>query len=138
MDGIDTLFVDTSAWLALADESDQYHKQAICIYPRLLKSFHYLITTNFVIAETYILIRRFIGHQAAMVFLESITTSSRIRKIYSDRALEEKAENILRKYKDQDFSYTDAVSFVVMKQFGIGQAFTFDKHFITAGFTLIS
>jgi predicted nucleic acid-binding protein len=62
---------------------------------------------------------------------------SRIRKIYSDRVLDEKAEDILRKYQDQDFSYADAVSFAVMKQYGIGQAFSFDEHFITAGFTLI-
>jgi len=29
------------------------------------------------------------------------------------------------------------VSFVVMKQYGITEAFSFDKHFVTAGFTLI-
>jgi predicted nucleic acid-binding protein len=45
------------------------------------------------------------------------------------------AGSILR--QDQDFSYTDAVSFVVMKQYGITEAFSFDKHFVTAGFTLI-
>ena len=81
--------------------------------------------------------RRSIGHQEAIVFLESMTTSPRIRKIYSDRVLEEKAEDILRKYQDQDFSYTDAVSFAVMKHYEIRQAFSFDEHFITAGFILI-
>jgi len=132
-----SLFVDTGAWYALADRSDKYHNQAVDIYPELLRSYHHLTTTNLVIAETYILICRSIGHQEAIVFLESMTTSPRIRKIYSDRVLEEKAEDILRKYQDQDFSYTDAVSFAVMKQFGIGQAFSFDEHFMTAGFTLI-
>ena len=137
MDRKYTLFVDTSAWFALADKSDNYHQKAINIYPGLIKDFDNLITTNFVIAETYILIRRSLGHQAAVIFLESITTSPRIRKIYSDRVLEEKAEDILRKYQDQDFSYTDAVSFAVMKQYGIEQAFSFDEHFNTAGFALI-
>lgn len=137
MDGKYTLFVDTDAWFALADKSDNCHKKAINVYPGLIKGFHHLTTTNLVIAETYILIRCSIGHQAAIVFLESINTSPRIRKIYSDRVLEEKAEDILRKYQDQDFSYTDAVSFAVMKQYGIKQAFSFDEHFITAGFTLI-
>jgi len=34
--GKDTIFVDTGAWLALANNSDQYHNHAIKIYPKLL------------------------------------------------------------------------------------------------------
>ena len=132
-----TLFVDTGAWYALADSSDQYHDEAIKIYPKLLGNYHPLKTTNLIVAETHILIRRCIGYQAAIAFLENIASSPRVVKIYSDSMLEERAESILRQYQDQDFSYTDAVSFVVMKQYGITEAFSFDKHFVTAGFTLI-
>jgi len=135
--GRNTLFVDTGAWYALADSSDQHHDEAVKIYPRLLRNYNHLKTTNLVIAETYILIRRAIGHQPAIKFLESIAASPRVIKIYSDSVIEETAEDILRQYEDQDFSYTDAVSFVVMKQYGITQAFCFDKHFLTADFTLI-
>lgn len=131
-----TLFVDTGAWFALADKSDQHHSQAVKVYPNLLSSCHHLTTTNLVIAETYVLIRRAIGHQPAISFLENIAASPRVIKIYSDSALEEAAEDILRKYQDQDLSYTDAVSFAVMKQYEIIQAFSFDQHFVTAGFTL--
>jgi len=132
-----TLFVDTGAWYALADSSDQHHNEAVEIYPKLLSSYHPLKTTNLIIAETYILIRRGIGYQASIAFLENISSSPRVVKIYSDSILEEAAESILRQYQDQDFSYTDAVSFAVMKQYGITEAFCFDKHFVTAGFTLI-
>ena len=132
-----TLFVDTGAWYALADKSDQYHAQAVEVYPQLLNSFHHLTTTNLVISETYILIRRAIGHQPAIGFLKSIAASPRITKIYSDSVFEDAAEDILQKYYDQDFSYTDAVSFAVMRQYGITQAFTFDHHFLTAGYALI-
>ncbi|MDL1958152.1 MAG: PIN domain-containing protein [Deltaproteobacteria bacterium] len=132
-----TLFVDTGAWYALADSSDQYHDEAVKIYPKLLGNYHPLKTTNLIVAEIHILIRRCIGYQAAIAFLENIASSPRIVKIYSDSMLEERAESILRQYQDQDFSYTDAVSFVVMKQYGITEAFSFDKHFVTAGFTLI-
>ncbi len=132
-----TLFVDTGAWFALADKSDQYHSKAVNIYPKLLSSYNNLKTTNLVIAETYTLIRRALGHQAAITFLENIAASPRVIKVYSDNILEEKAENILRKYQDQNFSYTDAVSFAVMKQYVIQKAFSFDQHFVTAGFTKI-
>jgi len=45
-------------------------------------------------------------------------------KIYSDSTLEDMAGGILRKYQDQDFSFTDAVSFSVMEYYGIKQAFS--------------
>jgi len=132
-----TIFVDTGAWFALSDESDQYHEQAVEVYPGLFSANHHLTTTNLVIAETYILIRRALGHQPAMTFLQNIAASPRVSKIYSDQTLEEKAEGILGKYQDQDFSYADAVSFAAMKQHGIHLAFSFDQHFVTAGFTII-
>ena len=131
-----TLFVDTGAWFALADKSDQHHSQAVKVYPKLLSSCHHLTTTNLVIAETYILIRHALGHQPAIRFLKSIAASPRVIKIYSDSALEEAAESILWKYQDQAFSYTDAVSFALMEQYNIMEAFSFDQHFGTAGFTL--
>ena len=134
---VKTLFVDTGAWVALADRSDQYHRQAIDIYPKLLCDYDQLMTTNLVVAETYSLIRRGIGYQAAIIFLESLSASPRIVKIYSDGELEEKAESILRKYQDQHFSFTDAVSFAVMNKHDILEAFCFDKHFKTAGYKLI-
>ena len=58
------------------------------------------------------MIRRYSGHQAAMQFLDSTRQSSRLTKVYSDAALEAEAEKLLRRYADQDFSLTDAVSFL--------------------------
>jgi predicted nucleic acid-binding protein len=36
---------------------------------------------------------------------------------------------------DKDWGLTDCISFVIMKQEGITEAFTTDKHFTQAGFT---
>ena len=46
------------------------------------------------------------------------------------------AKEILRLYADQDFSLADAVSFALMQQRNITEAFAFDRHFLTAGFML--
>ena len=131
------MFVDTSAWMALADNDDSHHKEAASSYPSLLKTQRYLVTSNLVIAEAYIIILKELGHRTALDFLERIKGSPRILKIYSNEEIEAEAEEILAKYSDQDFSYTDAVSFVIMKRQKIRKAFCFDKHFVTAGFTNI-
>ena len=92
------------------------------------------MTSNLVIAESYILILNELGHQATIHYLERIKTSPRILKIYSNEDLESEAEELLIKYSDQDFSYADAVSFAIMKREKIKKAFSFDGHFSTAGF----
>jgi uncharacterized protein len=130
------VFADTGAWFALVDQSDNHHMDAVAVYSQLLQSCT-LLTTNLVVAETYTLILRALGQRAALRFLENITASPRVAVVYSDARLESMAESILRKYHDQDFSYTDAVSFAAMRDRAINRAFTFDKHFLTAGFTLI-
>jgi len=130
----ENIFVDTSAWVALADRDDAYHKKAASVYPSLLKTHRSLITSNLIIAEAYVLILSELGHRAALNFLEGIKASPRILKIYSNGEIEAEAEDILIKYGDQDFSYTDAVSFAIMKSQKIRKAFCFDKHFLTAGF----
>ena len=95
------------------------------------------MTTNLVIAESYISIRRASGHAPAMQFLRSTQGSGRLVKVRSGVELEGAAESILARYADQDFSYVDAVSFALMRQRGIAEAFAFDRHFLTAGFVLL-
>jgi predicted nucleic acid-binding protein len=134
---LDDVFVDTSAWVALADKDDSHHKEAASSYPSIFKNHKTLVTSNLVIAETYIVLLKELRHKAAIEFLERIKASPRILKIYSNENIETEAEGILAKYMDQEFSYTDAVSFVIMKRQRIRRAFCFDKHFATAGFTNI-
>ena len=128
------VFVDTSAWAALADEDDRQHKDAASIFPSLLRTSKGLITSNLVIAESYILILKNLGHKSAVDFLNNINGSPRILKMYSSSEIEMEAEELLKKYADQDFSYTDAVSFAIMKREKINKVFSFDKHFQTMGY----
>ncbi len=131
------IFIDSGAWVALADIRDQFHSDAVGVYSQVLQQWKYQVTTDLVIAEAYNMIRRRLGHTAGIRFLESLRKSSRLIKIYCDAALEIQAEAILRRYSDQDFSFADAVSFAVMQERGITEAFAFDQHFRTAGFALL-
>lgn len=130
------IFVDATAWVALADTGDGAHNAAVAAYPGIERRFSW-VTTNLVIAEAQIIIRRRGGQRAGMQFLTQMRSRVRLVKVYSDENLETSAEEILRRYADQDFSLTDAVSFALMRQRGITEAFTFDRHFLIAGFILI-
>lgn len=131
------VFVDSGSWIALADTHDKYHSSAKTQYEILEEERANLVTTNLVNAEVYTVIRRTGGYAPAMRFLRSVRASPRLKVISSDRHLEDQAEEILRKYKDQDFSLVDAVSFAVMQDRGIDEAFAFDQHFTIAGFRLV-
>jgi predicted nucleic acid-binding protein len=97
-----------------------------------------MVTSNLVIAESYALIHRADGHRPAQQFLQALRHASRVTIAYSDADLEDSAEDILARYADQDFSYVDAVSFALMRQRGIAEAFAFDHHVVAARFALLA
>ena len=109
------IFLDASAWIALANEKDNWHDEAIKIYPRLFREYQNLVTTNLVVAESHVALRKQVGFVRAMSFLVRIRTSARVLRVLSTEEFEMIAEAILQQYDDQDFSYADAVSFAVMK-----------------------
>ena len=134
MRAIEDIFVDSSAWIALTDRNDSRHKEAASAYPSILRNYRTLVTSNLVVAESYVVLLKEIGHATAIDFLKLLNASPRILKTWSNEATETEAESMLSKYSDHAFSYTDAVSFALMKKLKIRKAFSFDKHFVIAGF----
>jgi predicted nucleic acid-binding protein len=66
--------------------------------------------------------------------MENIYASPAIEILYSAKADELEALRWLRKFSDQHVSFTDCISFALMKRLRIPMAFTFDEHFARAGF----
>jgi len=128
------VFVDTSAWIAIINPKDKYHLVARKFYHDALTQKRTLVTSNLVVAETYTNLLWKLGHRKAISFLDIIERSSRVQCVWSNQALEAQARDILRRYDDQDFSYTDAVSFALMQHMKLTQAFAFDHHFSIMGF----
>ena len=50
---------------------------------------------------------------------------------------EQRAREIIFSQTDKNYTLTDATSFAVMERFGIGSAFTFDRHFAQYGFAVL-
>jgi uncharacterized protein len=131
------IFVDTSAWYALADRGDTYHAPAVAIATRLRRTRAKLLTTNHVAGETYTLLRVRLGHAVAHDFVRRLRASTDTERAFVPEAWEEAAEALLGQYADQDFSYVDATSFVTMRRLSLTEAFAFDHHFAVAGFALV-
>jgi predicted nucleic acid-binding protein len=131
------IFIDTSAWIAVADSSESSHSAVTTVYKQLLKSAVRLITSDLVIAESQILLRRRVGANAANVFLDSVNHSPSIEIIFLDQEMELVAKKFLEKFSDQDLSFADAASFAIMKSRKMRTAFTLDHRFAIAGFRVL-
>jgi predicted nucleic acid-binding protein len=132
------IFVDTSAFLALEDESDKHHKEALQFRAQeLLPGNYELITTSYILDEILTLIRSRLGIPASIAFSKRIRKSQIVRILSVSAETEGKALNLFEEYDDKTFSFTDCVSFVVMRDMNIQEAFAFDQHFSQMGFQTV-
>ena len=116
-----SILVDTSAWIALNSKNDQLHDKAVEINRELLESGYRYITTNFILDETYTLLRARVGQGASVDFGERIRKSIVVQIVDITREIEEDAWEIFKKYADKDFSYTDCTSFAAMQMMEINK-----------------
>ncbi len=131
------VLVDTSAYFALANPRDASHHIARLIVERLSSGRFAVFTTNYILAEAHAMLLTRVHREAALQFLTDIDESATVIVRVTARD-EGRAREILRHYRDKDFSLTDATSFAVMERLGIPYAFTLDHHFEQCGFTIVS
>ena len=130
------LFVDTSAWLALNDRNDQYHNKAVLKSTEIKRQKIELITSEYIIDESITLIRYRVSHKAAVIFGDSLINSNIVRIIDVTGEDRIKAWEMFKGYEDKELSFTDCISFVIMKNLKLYKAFTFDEHFKQMGFEI--
>lgn len=90
-----SLFVDTSGWVAVADQSDQFHDQAARFYRQAFAHYAGLMTTSLVLAESYALLRRALPTDRVLYWLDRLLASPRVEVVYDDRALIDRARSVL-------------------------------------------
>lgn len=128
--------MDTGAWLAAFHQRDQYHPAAGAYLRQLRAERAQLVVTDLILAELHLHLVRGLGPLRAAGHLETLKADPLVEEVFVDRELQASAvSDWLRKFGDQLFTLTDAVSFAVMRTRRIPDAFTFDRHFTVAGFT---
>ena len=130
------IYVDTSAFYALLDRSDKYHKQASTLWPTLLDEDVTLITSNYVVSETVAILQNRIGFEAANLWCRDILGVLEIWCVDDDT--HQRAYELWLNLGRMRFSLVDCVSFVTMYHHQIEKAFCFKPYFTDHGFDLLS
>ena len=128
------ILVDTAAWVALANRSDNLHLAAKHKNQELLLSGAQFITTDYILTEVANYFAKLPYRQAGIKFMEQILSSNRIRLIYIRSYYFQQGWQLYKQRRDKEWSLTDCTSFVVMSEHGISKAFTCDIHFEQAGY----
>ncbi|HZC36796.1 MAG TPA: hypothetical protein VE242_14330, partial [Chthoniobacterales bacterium] len=74
------------------------------------------------------------SHAAAADFLETIQGSAALQLEWTSPERFYAAAGLFRKHSDKEWSFTDCLSFIVMRELRIRDAFSSDHHFSQAGF----
>ena len=128
------VFVDTSLYLALFSHDDAWHAEAVAWSRQNTRP---LVLTEFILIE---LGNALSGRPARPLFLDLV------RRLRSQPATEivpastdlvDKGLRLFAERPDKDWSLTDCISFVVMRERGLLDAAAADHHFEQAGFTIL-
>src|SRR5215472_12301100 len=124
-------FVDTSFWYALQNRRDRNHSRARAI--QAVDSGR-LVTSALVLGETWTLMRRRDGHDAAVRFLDLVARLPRLEVMSLTDRVAADAWTWLRSHDEREYSFVDATSFAMMRARRIREALAFDGDFYAAGF----
>lgn len=126
------MLLDTSGLLCYLHQQEQYHQEAVRF---LNNASGKVLTHGYVLAELIALasVRRF-PRSAVLAFVIDLLNNPDIETIWIEKQLHREAMQLLLDRPDKTYSLCDAVSFVLMRQHGITEALTTDRHFEQEGF----
>ena len=130
------VFADTSGLLALLNATDQNHARSKRAFAKLRGRQASLVSTSFVLVETYALLGRRLGLVAVQRFREEFAPL--IDVVWVDERLHNAGLDLWLDRRRRLLSLVDAVSFITMRQGNVTEAFAFDPHFEQEGFSLVN
>ena len=131
-----SLFVDTSGWMAQLSADETYHDQADQELRQAVNNLQVAIyTTDHVLAELIALMTsRHVPRQQILSDVSILIHGTRITKLYTDQSLFLEAWILLTNRPDKGWSLVDAISILRLQQLGVTEVLTNDHYFTQAGF----
>lgn len=131
------VFLDTGFAIALASPRDRYHAKAVQLAGDLKTSGSAITTTRAVLLEIGAALAKISYRGAAVSIIEMLENDPDVEIISLQDDLFAEAFELFRGRLDKEWSLTDCMSFVVMRQHGIQAALAADIHFQQAGFEVL-
>lgn len=128
------IFIDTGFIIALVNERDDYHQQALELADTLENS--YFVTTDAILLEIGNGLSRNYKQEAIQI-IEQFIYADNVEIVATSELFNNGLEEY-KKYRDKQWGLVDCLSFFVMWNKGINKVLTFDKHFKQAGFDVIT
>ncbi|MBV6450407.1 MAG: 23S rRNA-specific endonuclease VapC20 [Anaerolineales bacterium] len=129
------IFVDTSAILSILLPDDLNHARAVQTWRDLLEKDKALLTNNYVLVESIVIIQKRLGISKVRDFQEKILPLLQIEWV-DEKEHAATLQRMLAANRRQ-LSLVDCSSFETMQRLDVQKAFTFDSHFAEQGFEII-
>ena len=130
-------FFDTWGWVAIAHKGDSHNKVVVSFYRDFLINKGIPVTTDYVLAETITLLRARTEPEGVNLFIDTLLAAVKEDRILLEKIDDgkwKKAWQMSKKYADKPYiSFVDFSSFVLMKELGVSEALTADRHFDDIG-----
>ena len=127
-----SIFIDTSALLAVLDADDDHHKKAKNMWVKLISEEETIICTNYVLVETFALAQNRLGIEAVRTLQEDVLPMITVEWV--DEAAHRAGVTGVLTAMRKKLSLVDCISFDTMRKFGIKKVFAYDPHFKEQGF----
>jgi predicted nucleic acid-binding protein len=125
------MLLDTSGLYSYFDEDDSFHARAV----EYFDASNSMLVNDYVLAEFIPLCQvRGLNRRKTLAFVEEILATPFIEKVWTTENHYTQALRLLKERRDKTYSLCDAVSFILMRERGITEALTTDKHFEQEGF----
>lgn len=127
-----TAFVDTSAFLAVLNADDRFHRPARAVWEEILERDELLVCNNYILVETFALLQSRFGLEAVQVFQSDIMPVLTVSWIEAET--HQRAVSALLAAHRRRLSLVDCSAMETMRALAIKRVFTLDPHFAEYGF----
>jgi predicted nucleic acid-binding protein len=124
------LFVDTWGWVTLADRAQPRHHIATKFYEERIRNPGRIVTSNFILDELFTMLFATRPFGLASGFCHSLLASPRLTIEFVNHDRFAAAFEFRLKLADKpNISFTDITSMIIMRELGIVDVMTADRHF---------
>lgn len=126
------IFFDTGVFIALFIKEEQRHKEVTKQYNTYKQIFTQFYTSLYILDELYTRLLYDFGERVAkekVRFMQKVISKKEFLVLDIDEAIFEKSQNVFLKFAEHKLSFTDATTYVLIKDFKLDEVFTLDSGF---------